>query len=394
MLGNKEGMIMSACVMTFFSRFKACLGLVLLVATVAVSAEAPKDLDIYLLIGQSNMAGRAPITPELDKVIDGVYLLDKEGAWVDARPPLNIFSTIRKGEKMQKLNPGVSFAQAMRKKYPDKKIGLVVNAKGGSSIKEWYSTKAHFYKEALRRIKEAQKSGTLRAILWHQGETDCKDPRYIKYITSLIQNFRTDLGMPTLPFIAGQINGDYPFNKLILRLPHNVPVTGVVRSAGLKAMDQWHFDTPSVLTLGQRYADKLLQVGADTRIIIDATKAQLQEPMQVVDGGGAGKYVVSTAGNKGTLTAKFDIAKDGKYCLWLLGRGIDGTKDSFFYSVDGAPKDVIDLKPSKGIVWHKLAGRKNKSHIQEFKKGEHKITISGREAQAQLQMLMVEAVED
>jgi hypothetical protein len=47
---------------------------------------------------------------------------------------------------------------------------------------------------------------------------------------------------------------------LILELPRQVPHTGVVSAEGLVAMDDWHFDRPSMIELGTRYGKKMLEV--------------------------------------------------------------------------------------------------------------------------------------
>ncbi|MDA1006658.1 MAG: sialate O-acetylesterase [Verrucomicrobia bacterium] len=226
----------------------------------------PKEkLQVYLLIGQSNMAGRAPITAAEEGVLERCYLLNAKDEFEPAENPLNRYSTVRKGPGMQKLNPGYSFAKVMLEKEEGVSIGLVVNAKGGSKIEEW-GKGSHFYKEAVRRAKEAEKSGTLTGVLWHQGESNSGKPEaYLGLLEELIENLREDLGMPELPFVAGQINGKEAINGEIEKLPEAVPFTGVARSEGLVAMDQWHFDTKSMKLLGERYAEAMRKVMGKAR---------------------------------------------------------------------------------------------------------------------------------
>lgn len=138
--------------------------------------DGPKEkLHIYLLIGQSNMAGRAPFTTEESGAIKRCYLLNGEDKWEPARNPLNRYSTIRKELAMQKMNPGYSFSKAMLEKDEEISLGLVVNARGGTKIEEW-AKGTQYYSEALRRAKAAQKTGTLKGILWHQGESNSEKP--------------------------------------------------------------------------------------------------------------------------------------------------------------------------------------------------------------------------
>ena len=72
-----------------------------------------KSHHVYLLIGQSNMAGRAPFTKDEAGEIPRCFLLNAQDRWEPAKNPLNRYSTIRKGLGMQKMNPGYGFAKAM-----------------------------------------------------------------------------------------------------------------------------------------------------------------------------------------------------------------------------------------------------------------------------------------
>lgn len=237
-------------------RFFLLIGLVMSSASLSVAEE---KMDLYLLIGQSNMAGRAPIVKRDEGVIERCFLLNGEDKFEPAKNPLNRYSTIRKGLNMQKMNPGYSFSKAMLKEDPKMAIGLVVNAKGGSSIKQW-TRDAQFYQEALRRMRAAMEKGELKGVLWHQGETDHKDPEYLDKLRELVKNLRKDLQLPKLPFVAGQVNNAKEVNDQIAQLSSKVPHTGVVKSEGLTAMDRWHFDAKSMKILGERYAVEILKI--------------------------------------------------------------------------------------------------------------------------------------
>jgi len=224
------------------------------------------SMDIYLMIGQSNMAGRADIELQDQDSLENVYLFtgitDKE--WEKAANPLNKYSTIRKKLSMQKLNPGYTFAQDMAKAYPDKRIGLVVNAKGGTSISKWMPG-TEFYDEAVKRTRQALKSGTLKGIIWHQGESDAsKCDSYTKNILELIESLRSEFNMPDLPFVAGQLSEDREsrkiFNTMILQLPSLLDNVGVVSSDKTSTIDSTHFDSASQRLIGKRYATEMLKL--------------------------------------------------------------------------------------------------------------------------------------
>jgi hypothetical protein len=235
---------------------------VVMAMQLAVEVGADEKPDVYLLIGQSNMAGRAALTEADKAVIDGCVLLNDKDAWEPATNPLNRYSTIRKGLGMQKLGPGYAFAQEMRQANPKATIGLVVNAKGGSRIEQW-AKGTKFYTDALRRAKAAQATGNLKGILWHQGESNEKNPDgYLEKLTKLITDLRADLGVADLPFVAGQVNKVPKVNEQIAKLPATVPNTGFVSSDGLTCTDRWHFDPKSANLLGKRYAAEMLKLHA------------------------------------------------------------------------------------------------------------------------------------
>jgi Carbohydrate esterase, sialic acid-specific acetylesterase/Amidohydrolase len=228
----------------------------------AKESAPPENLHLYLLIGQSNMAGRAEIPADAMDIIDRCYLLNDKGVWEPASNPLNRHSSVSKELAMQKLGPGYSFAREMLAKDKDAKIGLIVNAGDSSGIDGWFG-KSELYWGARKRTKAALRDGTLKGILWHQGESDLgASEGYHEKLQTLIANLRADFGDPNLPFIAGQIHNGDPINKEIAKLPESTHATAVASSEGLTTTDGTHFDTKSQILLGERYAKEMLRVQA------------------------------------------------------------------------------------------------------------------------------------
>lgn len=234
----------------------------------------PKDslpeLDLYLFIGQSNMAGRGYITDHYKDVLKKTWILNPLGEMEPARNPLNKYSTIRKNIEMQGVGPAYSFAKYITKET-GRNLGLVVNARGGSSINSWLKgAKDNYYGEALSRIKKAMKYGTLKAVIWHQGEADSKNPEeYMVKLQKLITDLRKDLGNENLPFIVGElaewrINGtSEAFNKMLQSVKNNIPFTDCVSSSELVPLineKDPHFSADSQIILGRRYAKKVCEM--------------------------------------------------------------------------------------------------------------------------------------
>ena len=74
-----------------------------LTAAIALQAGSPcfgdeERFDVFLLIGQSNMAGRAKVEDEDAKVLDGAVLWNIGAkAWEPAKTPFNRYSPMGKG---------------------------------------------------------------------------------------------------------------------------------------------------------------------------------------------------------------------------------------------------------------------------------------------------------
>lgn len=249
------------------------VGILLLGIPMVYAGKPVKNMDLYLCIGQSNMAGRGKLFPAVMDTMQNVYLLNAEDQFELAVNPLNRYSTIGRGLTGEYLGPVYSFAKAMAsKKHP---VGLIVNARGGTSIRSWLKstekTGGLYYNEALRRTKEAMKYGKLKAIIWHQGEADCQYPEgYKKKIIKLMTDLRNDLGIPDLPVIVGQLaewnwtkkpyipEGTKPFNDMIKDISSFLPNSACVSSEGLKPLKNEkdpHFDADSQIILGRRYAE-------------------------------------------------------------------------------------------------------------------------------------------
>ncbi|MEO8961076.1 MAG: sialate O-acetylesterase, partial [Ginsengibacter sp.] len=228
------------------------------------------SFDLYLLIGQSNMAGRGVITEKFKEEGNAnVFMLTKEYSWVPAKNPLHFDKPTIAG-----VGPGLSFGLAIEKAKPSHKIGLIPCAVGGTSIDVWEpgafdkATKTHPYDDMLLRLDTALKSGVLRGILWLQGESDSspeKAPTYLQKLEKLIHEIRDIAGNDKVPFVAGQL-GRYKaqyqhINHVLKLLPAEVPYTGVASSKGLTDKgDQTHFNSESQQKMGRRMAKEMKSI--------------------------------------------------------------------------------------------------------------------------------------
>jgi hypothetical protein len=230
-------------------------------------------LDLFVLIGQSNMSGRGNIEFQ-DTIIDPmVFMLNKSDEWVPAKDPLHFDKTY--------VGTGLGFTFGkIVSKNSKKKIGLIPCAVGGTTISQWMpgafdkTTNTHPYDDAVRRIKIAMENGRLKGILWHQGEGDSDVERVLFYkqrFDSMLVNLKNDLSvnMDKIPIVIGEL--DYFFclknkyapklNDVLLQLSKTHKNIALVKAEGLTHKgDSVHFDAASQRELGRRYAEKWIEL--------------------------------------------------------------------------------------------------------------------------------------
>lgn len=240
----------------------------------APALPAKEKFHLFLLVGQSNMAGRGPMTDADQIPHPRVLMLNQAGAWVPAADPLHFDKPKAVG-----VGLGLTFADAVAAAHPEVTIGLIPCAVGGSPIDSWQpgyfynATQSHPWDDALRRAQLALSSGTLKGILWHQGESDATREfaeGYAAKLQALIARMRAALGAPNVPFIVGQMGRfeGSPWNGYKIQvdrahreLPEKLARVAFVSAEGLKDKgDKTHFDTASYRELGRRYADAYLRV--------------------------------------------------------------------------------------------------------------------------------------
>jgi hypothetical protein len=236
--------------------------------TYKIIFEVLPKLDLFLCIGQSNMAGRGKMTAEDQKPLPNVYLFTPSGNWEPAANPLNKYSSVRKNLGMQQICPAYGFAKKIAE-TTGRPIGLVVNAKGGTSIEQWTKgNNADLYGKTILRAVEAGKWGVYKAVLWHQGEANAgRTETYPDQLKQLVSNLRQDLGDAQLFFAAGELgqwrNNTEKFNAMIDQIETFIDDSGVVTTEGLKPLNgdvkDPHFNRESQLQLGIRYANTVLK---------------------------------------------------------------------------------------------------------------------------------------
>ena len=255
----------------------------------AVKEKGGDHYDIYLLAGQSNMDGRGKskkLTPAQRKPIDGATIFYRNALisskqWMPLAPGFSMAPKYRGGLPSATFGPELGFARAMLDVEPDLKLALIKGSKGGTNLrKNWKpgthgqpETQGEQYRDFVETIRLATKamddrgdSYTIRGLLWHQGESDGKsgENKYRTRFMEFAKRIRQDTGIEGLPIVVGEVfdNGKRdPVRAALQSIGNSGPGFGLVTSEGTKTWDPGtHFDAPSQLLLGRRYAEIMRKV--------------------------------------------------------------------------------------------------------------------------------------
>lgn len=247
------------------------------------TAQVPPSGDphrwVFLLIGQSNMVGTPrPQAADLSTdprirvmgYADSGSPLRIHEVWTTAYPPLH--------NNWAGVGPGDWFAKTLIEAVPEGvSIDLVPCAIAGVDIDMFRkgvvsSRRGEFfvppddhwkgaYDWVVERARLAQRTGVIKGILFHQGESNAGSPSWPGKVAEMVADLRSDLGLGEVPFLAGELLYSGPcagHNAQVARLPGLVPGAVVVSAAGLEGQDRFHFDLAGQRELGRRYARALI----------------------------------------------------------------------------------------------------------------------------------------
>ena len=65
------------------------------------------------------------------------------------------------------------------------------------------------YEQAVKKLQEQGCSVRVKAVFWHQGESDADNPDYPKQFMTFVHDLRTRWGEAALPFITSVSTPDY-----------------------------------------------------------------------------------------------------------------------------------------------------------------------------------------
>lgn len=251
-----------------------------------------KRFYIFICFGQSNMEGNARVQAQDSIGIDSRFQVLQavdcgnkrklKDNWYTAIPPLARCGT--------GLTPADYFGRTLVANLPEKvRIGIINVSVAGAKIevfeKESYQSylatapgwmkdiAAEYggnpYERLVTLAKLAQKSGVIKGILLHQGESNTNDTLWTKKVKVVYDNLMKDLKLKPkkVPLLAGEVvNADQSgicasMNKIIATLPQTIPNSYVISSAGCTCSgDHLHFTAEGCRLLGTRYGNTMLSL--------------------------------------------------------------------------------------------------------------------------------------
>jgi hypothetical protein len=224
---------------------------------------------IFMAMGQSNMAGVAKNTAsdkntdERLKVFGGCN--QPAGQWNTANPPTSDCPGEKGWNPSDSVDPAIWFGKTMLEKLPaGDTIGLVATAESGESINTFIMGGSH-YQGIMNKIAKAKTAPNARfaGIIFHQGESDSGQATWPDKVVQLYDQVKAAFGVDyDVPFVLGELPqggccGGH--NNLIHQAAEKLPMGHWVSQEGTRVMDQYHFDHDSVVLMGKRYGEKMIE---------------------------------------------------------------------------------------------------------------------------------------
>ena len=234
------------------------------------------QLSLFILAGQSNMVGWAPLPEEIE-TDPRIYLFGNDYQWHLASEPVD--SAINQVDRVSMdrvafFGPSMAFALATLDRDPQTSIGLVPCAKNSSAIEQWQRNLSDqtLYGSCLKRARAASSMGRISGVLFFQGETDALDPilypdpkpnpsNWAGLFNAFVADIRNDLGEPDLPVVFAQIGSNnspeaFPNWDRVKEQQSSIqlPMTAMITTDDLPLLDGVHFTAESYRIIGRRFA--------------------------------------------------------------------------------------------------------------------------------------------
>lgn len=255
-----------------------------------------KEIDVYLIAGQSNAVGCtliASLPPNFkEEVFDKAYLY-QEGNFCPTYYG-KLVKGIHLGMGCNEDHMGIEYGMAKYlQENSSKEFAFIRYGYGGSNLfLDWqprflwkdepsfisqygfsYKTWAQTVVNGLNKLMEAGYLPEIKGMAWMQGESDADKTEeiannYYDNLCDLIFSMRTELRMPSLPVAIGEISTATkiaPWADIVrknqLKFTENDKNAILVSTKDIPAgKDGLHYDGSDDVKLGMRFAEKLFSL--------------------------------------------------------------------------------------------------------------------------------------
>jgi hypothetical protein len=222
----------------------------------------------FLMIGQSNMAGRGRLG-DVPPVENKRLFMLRSGRWQPLSEPVNY------DRPFAGTSLAVSFADEYSKHF-DRDTGLIPCADGGTSLDDW-SAGGQLYSHGVFQTLLARRVSEVKGILWHQGEADSEDKEkaltYEERFIPILSALKRECALEDIPVIMGELGAFlenykegkckyFPLvNKALAETAAKYSGYALASSEGLESNgDDLHFNASSLREFGRRYFLKYLEL--------------------------------------------------------------------------------------------------------------------------------------
>ncbi|WP_319371950.1 sialate O-acetylesterase [uncultured Ilyobacter sp.] len=230
----------------------------------------PDDELVFLLTGQSNMAGRdVPIFSVMPNNVKAWGWSANDWVEMDTLNTNNWRHPYTPNPaETEQDSLGIYFAQTVANAFPKNKIRIIHVAQGGQSIDRWYN-KAELWTIGDAKIKEVIQNlytNKIAGILWHQGEADYQmdGATYLNKLLSVISDYRGEAYCDNdTPFITGELldyRGEMNTQLETFSYDYLLKNSFIECDQSEKLEDNLHFNHDGLVTMGTRYADKYVAI--------------------------------------------------------------------------------------------------------------------------------------
>ena len=237
----------------------------------------------FLIIGQSNMAGRGSLAEAKPlNTAGGRLKVLRNGRWQ------TMFRVVNPDRPFAGTCLAESFALAYAGDHTEVEVGIIPCADGGTCLDQWRQGSLLF-DNAVYQSRLAMRTSHLVGILWHQGEGDCGDTRhpfYLEKITAIMKALRRELNAENVPIIVGGLGdflkdrtespalSNYNYvNEALRELAKKETRIAYAPAEGLTSNpDNLHFNYSSLNEFGLRYYEAFKTVEDKERIFDEKSK--------------------------------------------------------------------------------------------------------------------------